>query len=122
MGRDASSNCCPGRGPLWMIGAGPPGLAVAPYFTSANQEGNQAVRVRKDGCVSVSPPEELLAAFEVDFRELHPLQGGQGTAWGSAALVFKPVDMSIEALQWQERILGGIEEDGFRVARPTRYR
>ena len=28
--------------------------------------------------------------------------------------------MSIEALQWQERVLGGIEEDGFRLARPVR--
>ena len=37
-----------------------------------------------------------------------------------AALVFKPLDMSIEALEWQESVLGGIEEDGFRVARPVR--
>jgi uncharacterized protein (TIGR02569 family) len=28
--------------------------------------------------------------------------------------------MSIETLEWQERVLGGIEEDGFRVARPVR--
>jgi uncharacterized protein (TIGR02569 family) len=70
--------------------------------------------------VTVSPPEELLAAFEVHDREVAPLQGGQGTAWGTIALVFKPLDMSIEALEWQERVLGGIEEDGFRVARPVR--
>jgi hypothetical protein len=68
--------------------------------------------------VSVRPPEPLLAAFELD--RLRPLQGGQGTAWGTAALVFKPVDMSIEALQWQKRVLGSIEEDGFRLARPVR--
>jgi hypothetical protein len=76
--------------------------------------------------VSVRPPEPLLAAFELD--RLRPLQGGQGTAWGTAALVFKPVDMSIEALQWQKRVLGSIEEDGFRLAgrygprRPPRRR
>jgi uncharacterized protein (TIGR02569 family) len=68
--------------------------------------------------VSVGAPEQLLAAFEVDRRELRPLQGGQGGAWGTAALVFKPVDMSIEALPWQERVLGGIQQDGFRLARP----
>jgi len=70
--------------------------------------------------VPVSPPGELLAAFGVGDRELAPLRGGQGTAWGTAALVFKPLDMSIEALEWQERVLGGIKEDGFRVARPVR--
>ena len=68
----------------------------------------------------MSPPEQLLAAFEVDRRELHPLRGGQGAAWGTAALVFKPADMSIEALQWQECVLASIEEDGFRLARPVR--
>jgi uncharacterized protein (TIGR02569 family) len=72
------------------------------------------------GAVTVRPPGELLAAFAVDDRGLAPLPGGQGTAWGTAALVFKPLDMSIEALQWQEHVLGGIEEDGFRVARPVR--
>jgi hypothetical protein len=72
------------------------------------------------GAVTARPPEELLAAFAVRDRELVPLEGGQGTAWGTAALVFKPLDMSIEALEWQERVLGGIEEDGFRVARPVR--
>jgi hypothetical protein len=35
-------------------------------------------------------------------------------------LVLKPLDMSVEALQWQERVLGGIDEDSFRVARPVR--
>jgi uncharacterized protein (TIGR02569 family) len=72
------------------------------------------------GAVSVSPPAEVLAAFGADDPGLAPLQGGQGTAWGTAALVFKPLDMSIEELEWQERVLGGIEEDGFRVARPVR--
>jgi uncharacterized protein (TIGR02569 family) len=72
------------------------------------------------GAVAVSPPDELLAAFAVDHRDLAPLRGGQGKAWGTAALVFKPLDMSIEALEWQEGVLGGIQQDGFRVARPVR--
>jgi uncharacterized protein (TIGR02569 family) len=70
--------------------------------------------------VTVRPPEELLAVFGVDDAELARLPGGQGMAWGTTALVFKPLDMSVEALEWQERVLAGIEEDGFRVARPAR--
>jgi uncharacterized protein (TIGR02569 family) len=70
--------------------------------------------------VSVSPPGQLLAAFGADRRDVRPLPGGQGTAWGTEALVFKPLDMSIEAVRWQEDVLGGIDDDGFRVAPPIR--
>ena len=72
--------------------------------------------------VMAGPPEQLLAAFDADHRDLRPLRGGQGTAWGAGSLVFKPLDMTREALIWQERILGGIGEDGFRLARPVRAR
>jgi uncharacterized protein (TIGR02569 family) len=70
--------------------------------------------------VSVCPPDQLLAAFGTDRRDVRPLPGGQEAAWGTEALVFKPLDMSIEALRWQEYVLGGIKEDGFRVAPPIR--
>jgi uncharacterized protein (TIGR02569 family) len=72
--------------------------------------------------VMAGPPEQLLAAFDADHRDLRPLRGGQGTAWGAGSLVFKPLDMTPEALMWQERVLGGIGEDGFRLARPVRAR
>lgn len=37
-------------------------------------------------------------------------------------MVFKPLDITPEALMWQEPVLGGIGEDGFRLARPVRAR
>ncbi len=36
--------------------------------------------------------------------------------------MLKPLDMSVEALEWQEAILSDIAEDGFRLARPVRTR
>ena len=35
---------------------------------------------------------------------------------------FKRLDMSLEALTWQERVLSSVREDGFRVAPPVRSR
>jgi uncharacterized protein (TIGR02569 family) len=70
--------------------------------------------------VTAEPPEQLLAAFRADHRDLRPLSGGQGTAWGAGSLVFKPLDMSLEALAWQEQVLGAVTEAGFRLARPVR--
>lgn len=50
-----------------------------------------------------------------------PLPGGQGTSWVSGGVVLKPVT-SPEFQDWLGSVLGGIPDDGFRLARavPTR--
>ena len=68
------------------------------------------------------PPVSVLAAFDVDPAVLRPLPGGQGMAWSAGRLVLKPLDMSLDALEWQEAVLPEIAEDGFRLARPVRSR
>jgi uncharacterized protein (TIGR02569 family) len=72
------------------------------------------------GRVATSPPAAVLAAFGVGAARLQRLAGGQGTAWSAGGLVLKPLDMSLEALEWQEAVLSEIAEDGFRLARPVR--
>ncbi len=72
--------------------------------------------------MTTRPPAPVLAAFDVDAARLQRLQGGQGTTWSAGQLVFKPLDMSVEALEWQEGVLSDIAEDGFRLARPVRTR
>lgn len=66
------------------------------------------------------PPSSVLAAFDVGTALLEPLPGGQGLAWSAGGLVLKPLDMSLDALVWQEAILNDIDEDGFRLAPPVR--
>ncbi len=47
--------------------------------------------------------------------------GGQGTSWRAGEVVLKPLDMSLDALQWQADQLPSIEGHGtFRVAAPLR--
>jgi hypothetical protein len=72
--------------------------------------------------VTRRPPAAVLAAFDVDTAILEPLSGGQEMAWRAGGLVLKPLDMSLEALAWQEAVLSDIAEDGFRLARPARSR
>jgi hypothetical protein len=72
--------------------------------------------------VTTRPPAPVLAAFDVDAALLQPLHGGQGMAWSAGELVLKPLDMSLDALVWQEAVLSDITEDGFRLARPVRTR
>jgi uncharacterized protein (TIGR02569 family) len=72
--------------------------------------------------VTRRPPAAVLAGFDVDAATLEPLSGGQGMAWRAEGLVLKPLDMSLEALAWQEAVLSDIAEDGFRLARPVRSR
>jgi uncharacterized protein (TIGR02569 family) len=67
----------------------------------------------------VRPPAEVLAAFGVSARP-ERLSGGQGNAWRAGDVVFKPLDMPIDALRWQAEVLGSVEPDGFRVAAPMR--
>lgn len=72
--------------------------------------------------VAERPPASVLAAFDVESTLLRPLPGGQGLAWSAGGLVLKPLDMSLDALAWQEAVLSDIAEDGFRLARPARTR
>ena len=64
----------------------------------------------------------MLAAFGAAGARPQALSGGQGTAWRAGAVVLKPLDMSLEALRWQEEVLGSVVPDGFRVAAPLRSR
>jgi uncharacterized protein (TIGR02569 family) len=72
--------------------------------------------------VTTRPPASVLAAFGVDAGLLQPLHSGQGMAWSAGELVLKPLDMTLDALVWQEAVLSDIAEDGFRLARPIRTR
>lgn len=67
------------------------------------------------------PPPHVLAAFGAS-TPAEPLAGGQGTAWRSADLVFKPLDwsMSLEELEWQGKLLDAVREDDVRVSRLRR--
>jgi uncharacterized protein (TIGR02569 family) len=62
------------------------------------------------------PPQHVLAAFGVE--DPTPLAGGRGRAWRAGELVLKPLDWKPEELRYQAEILGGVAEDGFRVAPP----
>ncbi len=63
-----------------------------------------------------APPPHVLGAFGVT-AEPEPLGGGRGTAWRCGALVLKPLDTSVEELEWQGRLFGSLACDGFRVSR-----
>jgi uncharacterized protein (TIGR02569 family) len=65
----------------------------------------------------VRPPRAVLRAFGLE-GEPEPLVGGRGTAWRCGELVLKPLDMSIEELEWQVAVLRSLGDDGFRVSRP----
>ncbi len=51
-----------------------------------------------------------------------PLAGGQRTAWRVDDVVLKPLDTSVNALEWQADVLASLSPDGFRVAAPLRSR
>jgi uncharacterized protein (TIGR02569 family) len=60
-----------------------------------------------------------LAQFGVAGTIVEALPGGQRTAWRAGHLVLKPADSSLDALRWQQRVLGGMVPDGFRIAAPV---
>jgi uncharacterized protein (TIGR02569 family) len=68
-----------------------------------------------------APPAAVLSAFAASGRP-ERLTGGQGTAWRAGDVVLKPLDMSLEALRWQEEVLASVVCNGFRVAAPLRSR
>lgn len=62
------------------------------------------------------PPRHVLAALGLD-GEPRPLAGGRGTSWRCGDVVLKPVDRSLEELEWQRRLLDSIDRTGFRAPR-----
>ncbi len=62
-----------------------------------------------------APPRNVLAAFGVS-AEPEPLAGGTGSAWRCGELVLKPLDTSVEELEWQGMLFGDLRCDGFRVS------
>jgi uncharacterized protein (TIGR02569 family) len=66
------------------------------------------------------PPRAVLDAFGASVDPV-PLTGGQEKAWQAQDLVLKPLDMSVEELQWQEGVLAALVGAGdVRVAPPVR--
>jgi uncharacterized protein (TIGR02569 family) len=62
------------------------------------------------------PPQHVLDAFGVG--DPQPLPGGTGRSWAAGPLVLKPLDLSLDGLAWQARVLSELDEEGFRVAPP----
>jgi uncharacterized protein (TIGR02569 family) len=62
------------------------------------------------------PPPHVLEAFGLA-ADPQPLAGGSGTSWRSGAVVLKPVDTSLEELEWVGSVFDSLEADGFRVSR-----
>lgn len=49
------------------------------------------------------------------------LVGGRGTAWRAGDVLLKPLDMAVDALQWQADVLSRLDgQEAFRVAPPVR--
>jgi uncharacterized protein (TIGR02569 family) len=71
-------------------------------------------------CMAVPPP-SVLDEFGAA-SEPRPLPGGQRIAWHAGDLVLKPLDMSLDALEWQADVLASVSATGFRVAAPRRSR
>jgi uncharacterized protein (TIGR02569 family) len=65
----------------------------------------------------VRPPPDVLAAFGAGAGP-ERLAGGRETAWLSGDLVLKPLDTSVEELEWQGALFDGLDCGGdFRIAR-----
>lgn len=70
--------------------------------------------------VRTAPSDTVLSAFGLT-GSLHPLPGGQETAWLLKGVVLKPLDMTPVMLAWQESLLSGLAgRNDFRVSVPLR--
>ena len=67
---------------------------------------------------SASPPESALRAWRVD--EVEPLSGGQGLAFRSGDLVFKPASERGRSIWLAEALDGLVPSEEIRVVRPAR--
>jgi uncharacterized protein (TIGR02569 family) len=64
----------------------------------------------------VRPPPQVLAAFGLT-GEPEPLPGGTGRSWRCGDVVLKPLDKSVEELEWQRTLFDSIDRKGFRAPR-----
>ena len=66
------------------------------------------------------PPLPVVRAFATgcDYSDLVPLEGGQSTVWRAGSVVLKPLDMPVEALQWQADLVRSMDTRRFRLAAP----
>lgn len=64
----------------------------------------------------MEPPAKVLAAFGA-VGAPERLAGGRGTTWRCGDLVLKPLDTSVEELEWQGALFERLVGDGFRVSR-----
>src|SRR5687768_16590033 len=62
------------------------------------------------------PPPDVLAGFGISAEPVL-LAGGRGTSWRCGELILKPLDTSVEELEWHGALLNRIECNGFRVSR-----
>lgn len=66
-----------------------------------------------------SPARSVVDAFGGQWPP-QPLSGGEGRSWRAGDIVLKPLDLSIDELEWQADVLGRIRADAFRVSPPLR--
>lgn len=64
------------------------------------------------------PSEHVLVSFGLGRSHAWPQLGGQDDAWRAAGAVLKPVD-DPHAAAWIPRVVAGLQEGGFRIARPV---
>lgn len=66
-----------------------------------------------------APSRSVVDAFRGQWPP-QPLGGGEGRSWQAGDIVLKPLDLSMEELEWQADLLGRIRGDAFRLATPLR--
>jgi uncharacterized protein (TIGR02569 family) len=71
------------------------------------------------GVRGTPPPARVITAFGA-FRDPEQLAGGQGTSWRLGEIVFKPIDMAEDELEWQAEVLPSLRAEDFRVSSPKR--
>lgn len=66
------------------------------------------------------PSAHAVLAFGGDPARLHSLPGGRGHSWAAGEIVLKPLDLSLEELRWQWRLLPELHPQDVRLAPPRR--
>ncbi len=64
------------------------------------------------------PSVSTVLSFEGDPARLRPLPGGGGHAWAAGDVVLKPLDLSLEELSWQWKVLPALHPEEVRLAPP----
>lgn len=66
------------------------------------------------------PSAAAILSFKGDPARLHSLPGGRGHAWAAGDVVLKPLDLSLQELAWQWRVLPELHPGQVRLAPPRR--